>query len=105
MQSITLSIARATRTTTQGLPEKVGKFSKKIDIALPGNHTRRLYDRLSREEATVLAQLRTGMARLNGYLFRIAATATDQCAYGQAAETVEHFLFRCSKWITHRTEM
>ena len=45
------------------------------------------------------------MARLNGYLHRITAAPTDQCAYGQAIETVEHFLFRCRKWTEHRTEM
>ncbi|KZL86006.1 hypothetical protein CI238_13598 [Colletotrichum incanum] len=27
------------------------------------------------------------------------------CVCGQAAETVEHFLFRCTKWTTHRAEM
>ncbi|KAJ5887621.1 hypothetical protein N7495_007662 [Penicillium taxi] len=30
---------------------------------------------------------------------------TDQCACGQARETVEHFLFRCQKWTAHRTEL
>jgi hypothetical protein len=64
-----------------------------------------LYDGLSRREASVLAQLRTGMARLNGYLFRISVAASQQCACGQAIETVEHFLFRCRKWTAHRTEM
>jgi len=52
-----------------------------------------------------LAQLRTGMVRLNGYLYRINATPTDQCTCGQARETVEHFLFRCRNWTTHQTEM
>ena len=47
-------------------------------------HTRQLYDRLSWKEASVLAQLRTGMARLNGYLYRINVAETDQCACGQA---------------------
>jgi hypothetical protein len=53
----------------------------------------------------VLAQLRTGMTRLNGYLYRINVADTDQCACGQARETVEHFLFRCQKWTAHRTEL
>jgi hypothetical protein len=44
-------------------------------------------------EATVLAQLWTGMARLNGYLYQINVAQTDQCACGQVRETVEHFLF------------
>ena len=53
----------------------------------------------------MLAQLRTGMARLNTYLYRINAARSDLCACGQARETVEHFLFRCTKWTAFRTEM
>jgi hypothetical protein len=52
----------------------------RVDAALPGKHTRQLYDRLSWKEASVLAQLRTGMARLNGYLFRIDVAQTDRCS-------------------------
>jgi ribonuclease HI/exonuclease III len=105
MRSTTLGIARGKQGTTRGLPEKVGKYSKRIDKALPGKHTRQLYDPLPWKEARVLAQLRTGMARLNIYLHRIKATPTDQCECGQARETVEHFLFRCIRWTAHRTEM
>jgi hypothetical protein len=64
-----------------------------------------LYGRLSWKEASVLAQLQTGMARLNGYLYRINVAETDQCACGQARKTVEHFLFRCRKWTAHRIGM
>jgi hypothetical protein len=35
---------------------------------------------VSWKEASVLAQLRTGMARLNGYLYRINVAESDQCA-------------------------
>jgi hypothetical protein len=105
MKSTMLNAARSKRGTTRCLPEKVGKHSKRVDIALPGKHTRRLYDELPWKEASVLAQLRTRMARLNSYLHRINAAPTDQCACGQARETVEHFLFRCTKWTTYRTEM
>ncbi|THC88429.1 hypothetical protein EYZ11_012122 [Aspergillus tanneri] len=105
MKSTTLNIARSQVGTSKGLPEKVGKHIKRVDAALPGKHTRQLYDRLSWKEASVLAQLRTGMARLNGYLYRINAAQTDQCVCGQARETVEHFLFRCRKWTACRAEM
>ena len=87
------------------LPDGVGKYSRDIDTALPGKHTRILYDSLKRREASVLAQLRTGMARLNGYLHRIGAAESDQCQCGQARETVKHFLFRCTRWDAHRTQM
>ena len=105
MKSTTLNNARSQAVPRNGLPVDVGKHAKQVDAALPGKHTRLLYDRLSWKEASVLAQLRTGMARLNGYLYRINAAETDQCACGQAKETVEHFLFRCRKWTAHRTEL
>jgi hypothetical protein len=95
-RSTTLNVAWSKRSTNNHLPDKVGPHSKRVDAALPGKHTRLLYNHLSRKEAGVLAQLRTGMARLNGYLHRIGAAPADQCACGQATETVDHFLFRCS---------
>jgi hypothetical protein len=105
VRSTTLNVARTKRGPTQSLPGKVGRLSKKVDTALPGKHTRQLYDRLTWKEASVLAQLRTGIARLNSYLFLIKAVPSDQCDCGEAKETVEHFLFRCRKWTEHRTEM
>jgi ribonuclease HI/exonuclease III len=104
MRSTTHNIARK-QGNAKKVPEKVGNYSKRIDTALPGKHTRQLYDQLSRKESSVLAQLRTGMAQLNTYLHRIKACDTDQCECGQAAETVEHFLFRCRRWTAQRAEM
>lgn len=104
-KSTTLNNARKKRQNVPKLPEKVGAYSKKVDTALPGKHTRTLYDALSSKEAKVLVQLRTGMARLNGYLHQIGAAASAECACGQAIETVEHFLFRCTKWMSYRTQM
>jgi ribonuclease HI len=100
VRSTTLNVARAERGTPRSLPEKIGKLSKKVDIALPGKHTRKLYDQLTQNEASVLAQLRTGIARLNSYLFLIKAAPSAQCACGEARETVEHSLSRCRRWIT-----
>src|SRR5205814_9763122 len=90
---------------TRTLPDGVGKYSREMDTALPGKHTRTLYDTFKRREASVLAQLRTGMARLNGYLHRIGVAESDQCKCGQARETVEHFLLRCTRWEAYRTQM
>ncbi|KAI1839389.1 hypothetical protein JX266_014400, partial [Neoarthrinium moseri] len=87
------------------LPPRVGKYSKDLDTALPGRHTRKLYDGLKRADANILAQLRTGMARLNSYLFKIGATDIETCPCGHASETIKHFLFRCSLWTQHRTAL
>jgi ribonuclease HI len=100
-----LNRTRADLRRERKLPDGVGRHSRKVDSALPGKHTRLLYDQLSWKEASVLAQLRTGMARLNGYLYQIRAAPTDECPCRQAKETVEHFLFRCVKWTTQRKEM
>jgi hypothetical protein len=102
--------ARSTRTRLareqlqqhQTLPDRVGGFSKRIDKALPGKHTKGLYDGLKRREADTLSQLRTGMARINSYLSRIGAVESDLCDCGRAVETMEHFLFRCTKWDAQR---
>jgi hypothetical protein len=102
-KSTTVNIEIAKQRGTKALPKGVGKFSKEMDAALPGKHTRTLYDTLKRREASILAQLRTGMARLNGYLHRVRAVESDQCECGQARETVKHFLFRCMRWDTLRT--
>jgi hypothetical protein len=97
--------ALKTHKTKPKLPEQIGAYSKRIDVALPGGHTRVLYDGLRRNEAEILAQLRTGMIRLNGYLHQIGAVESDLCPCGNARETVEHFLFRCTKWDTQRRQM
>jgi hypothetical protein len=97
-----INTAKAERRKHRTLPEGFRKHLKKIDAAIPGRYTRKLYDALGRNEACVLAQLWTGIARLNGYLHHIGAIDTDQYACGQARETVKHFLFNCSLWATHR---
>ena len=104
-RSTTLGIARAKQRSDNKIPNDVGDFTKRIDGALPGKHNRQLYDQLTWKEANVLAQLRTGMARLNDYLYRIKATASQQCDCGHARETVDHFLFRCTRWTAFHTEM
>lgn len=102
MRSTTLSMARTNLPRTTSLPSNVGRYSKRIDSALPGTHTKRLYNQLNRKEAGILVQLRTGMARLNGYLHRIQAAPTELCECGRAPETIEHFLFTCTKWTEQR---
>jgi hypothetical protein len=63
------------------------------------------YDGLKRREADVLSQLRTGMARINSYLSKIGAAESDMCECGRAPETMEHFLFRCTRWEAERESM
>ena len=87
------------------IPSQVGRFSRDLDQALPGAHTKRIYDTLRRKQANVLIQLRTGISRLNGYLYCIKATDSDLCQCGTAKETVKHFLFRCPRWDNLRQDL
>ena len=105
MKSTTIQAAIAAQKEKKVLPKGIGRYSREMDTALPGRHTHTLYNDLDRREANVLAQLRTGMARLNGYLHQIGRAESDQCACGQARETVKHFLFRCTRWDLYRTQM
>lgn len=81
-----------------------GKHLQKIDKALPGKHTIRLYNALNRTAAAILVQLRTNISRLNTYLSKINAADTDKCECGMT-ETVSHFLFLCPRWRNERQEM
>ena len=54
-----VNTAKAERRKHKTLLEGVRKHLKKIDSAIPGRHTRRFYDVLARNRASVLAQLRT----------------------------------------------
>ncbi|RYO85132.1 hypothetical protein DL766_007357 [Monosporascus sp. MC13-8B] len=104
MRSTTTNMARSEQRITS-IPDKIGRHSKRVDVALPGKHTKKIYDQLGRREASVLVQLRTDKARLNEYLYHIHAAPSDLCSCGRARETVEHFLFTCSKWTEQRKAM
>lgn len=54
MRSTTNNIARK-QSVVKRLLEKVGKYSRRIDTALPGKHTRQLYNQLLRKESSILA--------------------------------------------------
>lgn len=90
---------------TRVLPKQLGDFTKKLDRALPGKHTKKLYDDLKKVESKVLIQLRTAMGRFNEYLHRIGATDSPNCACGVEKEDVKHFLFRCCRWTIERSSL
>ena len=84
---------------------KVGRFTKTFDKALPGPHTRLLYNGKRKIQANILCQLRSGINRLNKYLAKINAVESDQCKCGRGEESVDHFLFRCPRWSIFRGEI
>ena len=86
-------------------PKAVGKHIKKVDCALPERHIRQLYDSLTKKKAKVLAQLRTGIGRLNSYLRIIGATDSGNYNHYGYKELVKHFLFQYPQWRDHREQM
>src|SRR5262249_45519912 len=65
----------------------------------------KIYSPLSREYASILAQLRTGHVGLNAYLNRINRHPSNQCDCMEGVETVEHFLLICKKWKKQRATL
>jgi hypothetical protein len=104
-KSTVVNVTIAKQREKKSLLKGVGEYIKQIDMALLGKHTRILYNSLNQREAKVLAQLQTGMIRLNGYLHQIGAAESDQCRCNRARETVKHFLFWCSQWDAQRTQL
>ena len=81
---------------------------KSLDLMCIQSHNallarvRRMYDELSKRQASVLAQLRTGMTPLNGYLHNIKAVESNLCECGEAVESREHFIFCYTRWSEQR---
>ena len=68
-----------------------------MNAALPGKHIKKMYNLFIKSEARILAQLRTGIAKLNRFFFRIKVTDSEICECGTAKKTVKHFLFICNR--------
>lgn len=68
----------------------------KIDDSLPSNKFLKLTQPLTRKQASLLLQLRTGHTALNGYLHRISRSPMPLCpACELETETVHHYLVAC----------
>jgi hypothetical protein len=61
-----------------------------------------MYDDLSKRQASILAQLRTGMTLLNEYLHNIKAVETNLYDCGKVVDSREHFIFHCIRWSEQR---
>jgi hypothetical protein len=77
------------------------RFSR-IDPDFPFNKFRKKLFKLSRNQSSLIMQLRTGHIPLNVHLRRIAKADSDKCTrcagmpgVNQVPETVGHFLFDC----------
>ncbi|KAI0922898.1 hypothetical protein AcV5_010542 [Taiwanofungus camphoratus] len=74
----------------------------KIDPDLPNHSMFKALTSLSRQEASILIQLRTGIIGLNGFLKKIKQQQSALCETCRAPETVNHFLFFCRHYQEQR---
>lgn len=84
--------------------QSVGKYTWKLDGALPGPHTLGLYDALNDKEASILVQCRTNHSRLLTTLWRIRRADSNECQCGGGPETVKHVIYDCIRWRDRRQQ-
>lgn len=83
----------------------------KIDPQFPFDKFRKRQDKLTRAQASMLMQIRTGHIGLNKYLFTIKKARSPkcqlcfECSGREIPETVKHFLFECQGYDNERHVM
>jgi hypothetical protein len=78
------------------------KLASKYDNRPPDTHVLRIYKDLSRQEASILTQLRTGHIGLNAFRYRIGQVDSPNCTHCNVPETVTHYLLTCRRFIDQR---
>ncbi|KAK7012564.1 ribonuclease H-like domain-containing protein [Favolaschia claudopus] len=106
---VSLAAQRATATKRMAKQwETLWKQSRRamklasIDRSPPSRRILRLYGELTRTEASILTQLRTGHVGLNAFLHRIKVTDSPLCLRCKQPETVSHYLLTCRRFLTAR---
>jgi hypothetical protein len=82
-----------------------GQYTLKMDQALPGKHTLRLYGALTSDQTAILIQARSGHCRLNRYLARIGLAESALCECERGEETIRHVTLSCARWVEEREEL
>jgi ribonuclease HI len=82
-----------------------------FDEDFPFNSFRKRTYQLTRSQASLMIQIRSGHIPLNGYLFKINKSNTEFCqaceedeTNMQCRETVKHFLFECPSYSQERED-
>jgi hypothetical protein len=89
-----------------------GRKTNIIDDNFPLNGYRKRAHTLTRQQASLMIQVRCGHIPLNAYLFRINRSDTEMCKACldgednmQCRETVKHFIFECPSLSQEREEL
>ena len=80
--------------------------ASKYDPKAPISNFRKITMKLTRRQASILVQLRTGHAPLQAYLHRFKLVESPMCpSCGEEPETVTHFLIYCESHHEHRRRL
>lgn len=78
----------------------------RIDPSMPSNKFQKMTSRMSRAQASLLIQLRTGHVALNSYLYRFKLAKSPVCmACNMEAESIRHVLKFCPKYKPERKQL
>lgn len=99
LRRIKEQLMRATRTPPpqEVLTRLLGKFNPE--------ETYKALRKLSRPDATLVAQIRSGHCPLNSYLHRFKAVESPNCDLCKQVESVDHLLLQCRKFAGLRREL
>jgi ribonuclease HI len=79
---------------------------QEIDRSLPSGKFLKLTENLSRHQASLLMQLRTGHAPLQDHLYRLRKAESPTCPNcGRERETAHHFLMQCPTFGAQRRQL
>lgn len=79
---------------------------KNVDASMPSTRFQKTVVKLTRGQASLLMQLRTGHAPLNAHLHRLKAVDSPVCASCENAyESVHHYLMDCPATQTYRRDL
>lgn len=99
------SLIKKQEKAAMGAPEENSPTLRRLFNLYQPSETYKALSKLSRPNATIVTQLRSGHCPLNAYLHRFKAADTAQCNLCGQKETVEHFLLTCRKFIGLRRRL
>lgn len=88
--------------------KKSPRYTKisRVDPTLPSDQYFKMVKSLPKAVTSLLTQLRTGHAPLNGHLHAIAAVDSSHCQHCPGTpETVLHFLMNCPRYRSQRHQL
>jgi ribonuclease HI len=78
----------------------------RIDPKAPTSNFAKIAAKLTRQQASILVQLRTGHVPLQAYLYRFKLVETATCpSCGIKPETVTHFMLHCVSYVAQRRRL